>query len=441
MLVKTIRGSFKGLKEDNCYVFKGIPYAKAPEGELRFKAPVKTELTEEIIIADKFGNRSAQAVWDTPDGFYKKEFYWTVENETPISEDGLYLNIWTKEPDKEKKMPVIFYIHGGGFLGGAGHEIEFITDEYAKRDVVLVTINYRVGIFGFLAHPWLYEEDPVACGNYGVLDQIAALDWVRENIVQFGGDPENITICGQSAGGMSVETLIVSDMTAGKFQKAIIQSASGYPCYVVNNELVEDAFGLGLSAMKLAGIDSLEELRSATMDKLLEVQGRIVMEGFKSGKGIPYAPVINGFVLKEHITDAIRNGNMNRVPTIIGCTKNDMTVTDEELKAGKSRIYQSDIDYSLMCEKVINLPAYVYYFKRDLPGDDAGAFHSSELWYTFGTLDKCWRPMEEGDYELSREMLDYWSNFARSGNPNGFGLDGWLPCTEKEKFVKEFDKK
>jgi para-nitrobenzyl esterase len=121
-----------------------IAYAKAPMGELRFKAPVKTELTDEIINAEKFGNRSAQAVWDTPDGFYKKEFYWTKENKTSISEDGLYLNIWTKEPEKEKKKPVMFYIHGGGFLGGTGQEIEFITDAYATRNVVLVTINYRV---------------------------------------------------------------------------------------------------------------------------------------------------------------------------------------------------------------------------------------------------------------------------------------------------------
>ena len=167
-----------------------------------------------------------------PPSLYGKEFYTDTVFATPVSEDGLYLNIWV--PDRECTAPlaVAVYIHGGGFMGGCGHEVEFRTNAYAAKDVILVTINYRLGMFGFLAHPWLAEEDDVACGNYGIMDQIAALNWVRENIAAFGGDPDNITIFGQSAGCMSVQTLLSTPYARGKFAKAILQSGAGYPVII-----------------------------------------------------------------------------------------------------------------------------------------------------------------------------------------------------------------
>lgn len=439
-IVQTNYGAVKGVKEGACIVFKGIPYAKPPVGELRFRAPQKPEMFDGVYEADKWPNRSAQKTGSGME-FYEKEFYNDTVYATPVSEDSLYLNIWTPSEETEEKLPVLFYIHGGGFIGGTGHEMEFRTEEYAKRGIILVTINYRLGIFGFLAHPWLLEEDKAACGDYGILDQIAALDWVKENIAFFGGDPENVTICGQSAGGMSVQTLLSTRLADGKYQKAIIQSASGYPNYVVNNEKLEDALDLGKHAIEYAGVDSLAGLRAMTMDQLLEVQDKIVMEGFQSGHGLPYAPVINGAVLQDRVHGHIEKGWMNKVPTMIGCTKNDITVTTEELEEGDSEIQRSDIGYSLMNEKMCDNPSYVYYFRRNLPGDDAGAFHSSELWYTFGTLRNCWRPMEDSDFTLSVEMMDYWSNFIRTGNPNGDNLEHWDLCTQQHPYVKEFDAK
>lgn len=438
-MIQTKYGTVRGVKEGECTVFKGIPYAKPPIGGLRFRAPQKPDVFTGIYEADKYPNRSAQAPGGSSDSLYKKEFYEDTVYETPISEDSLYLNIWAPEGRAEEKLPVLVYIHGGAFLGGTGHEVEFRTEEYAKRGVILVTINYRLGIFGFLAHPWLAEEDGAACGNYGILDQIAALDWIRENIASFGGDPENITICGQSAGGMSVETLLASRLADGKYRRAIIQSAGGYPNDIVNNETLEYAMNLGEYAIELAGVSSLDELRSLTTEQLLKAQDRVIMKSFQSGRGLPYAPVVNGTVLTDTVHGQIEKGQMNPVPTMIGCTKNDITVTPEEIESGDSKIQRSDVNYSLMNEKLLGNPAYVYYFKRELPGDKAGAFHSSELWYMFGTLKNCWRPMTEKDYELSGEMLDYWSNFVKTGDPNGEGLKKWELCVEENPFVKEFD--
>lgn len=177
------------------------------------------------------------------------------------------------------------------------------------------------------------------------------------------------------------------------------------------------------------------------MEKLLEAQEKLVFEGFQTGIGLPYAPVVNGTVLADTINGIIEKGQMNQVPTIIGSTKNDITVTADELAMGDSKINRSNIDYSLMNERLQNNPSYVYRFIRDLPGDDAGAFHSSELWYTFGTLEHCWRPMTDGDKELSQAIIGYWSNFMRTGNPNGDGLPDWKPCTGDSPYIKEFDVK
>lgn len=438
-IVSTNYGDIQGVKEGECIVFKGVPYAKPPIGKLRFCAPQKPEKYQGVYQADSYPNRSAQQPWDSPDGFYKKEFYTDEIYETPISEDSLYLNIWIPKEYKNKKMPVLFYIHGGAFVGGTGHELEFRTDAYAKQDIILVTINYRLGIFGFLAHPWLEQEDRTACGNYGILDQIAALDWVRENIEYFGGDSENITICGQSAGAMSVETLLSSELADGKYHRAIIQSAGGYPNYILDMASLERAMKLGEYAMECGSVKSIEELRSISMEHLLEIQSQVMLKGFQKGNGLLFSPVVNGIVLKDTITGTLEKGQMYRVPTMIGCTRHDITVTPEEAEEENSRIHQSDVDYSIMNEQGQNNPAYVYYFRRSLPGDDAGAFHSGELWYTFGTLGSCWRPMTEADHSLSNEIISYWSNFIKTGNPNGAELEPWELCTKKEPNVKIFD--
>ncbi|MCM8709930.1 carboxylesterase family protein [Clostridium sp. SYSU_GA19001] len=439
VVVKTKLGLIEGVREDGCIVFKGIPYAKPPIGDLRFSAPKPLAPFEGIYKADHFGNRSPQTEWDLPDNFFKKEFYSDSIYATPIDEDCLYLNIWVPDKEVTEKLPVAFYIHGGAFSGGTGHELEFRTNAYAKRDVILVTINYRCGLLGFFAHPWVYEEDAAACGNYGILDQIAALNWVRDNIAEFGGDADNITIFGQSAGAISVQTLLSSTYTKGKFSKAIIQSGGGYPKILDEDITLDEAFTFGNRIVELSGVSSLYELRKLPMEKILQLQKQIVAEVMQAGKGLIYKPVMNGYVVEDSYDNLAAGGRTHDVPVMIGSTRHDITVTEKEAKECNSRLQQGCLGWSLMQEKLGRKPAYVYYFKRCMPGDNAGAFHSAELWYMFGTLKNCWRPLTDKDYELSEKMLDYWTNFMKKGNPNSINLPEWKPCSEKNPFVMEFD--
>ena len=238
--VVTAYGSYLGVQEDGYRKYLGVAYAKAPVGELRFAPPQRPDAFEGVKKADHFGNRCMQG---GSDPFYGKEFYSDPAFMPPVSEDCLYLNIWTPDGAEENEnLPVAFYIHGGAFMGGAGSETEFDGASYAKRGVILVTINYRCGIFGFLAHPFLAaESENGLCGNYGILGQIAALTWVRENSRAFGGDPENITIFGQSAGAMSVQTLCSSPLTEGMFARAIMQSGGSYGVGLHSDVPMEEA--------------------------------------------------------------------------------------------------------------------------------------------------------------------------------------------------------
>lgn len=207
------------------YVYRGIPYAAAPIGDLRWKEPQPVVAWEGVKIADTFGHPGYQAV-HYPGGYTTE---WGYGDEAPYSEDCLYLNVWTKAPGQvDKKLPVALWIHGGGYREGWGSEPEFDGQEWAAKDVVLVSINYRLGIFGFMTHPALSEESPNnVSGNYGILDQIHSLKWIKENIAQFGGDPDNVTIFGQSAGAGSVRTLCESPLARGLFHKAVIMSGGG----------------------------------------------------------------------------------------------------------------------------------------------------------------------------------------------------------------------
>ena len=295
MIVETKYGKLQGVKEDGCIVFKGVPYAMPPVGDLRFKAPRPPMPWDGVLKADAFSCRSAQNDINTPDTFYGKEFYQEKVFATPVSEDSLYLNLWVPEDalageaEERHSFPVAVYIHGA-FLGGCDHEAEFRTGAYGKKGVILVTINYRLGVFGFLAHPWLEAEDDVACGNYGIMDQIAALDWIRENIRAFGGDPENITIFGQSAGCISVQTLLSTPYAKGKFAKAILQSGAGYPVVVQRDVTLDQAFEYGKMVADKAGAASLEELRAVSMETLLAVQGEISEELMSTGQGLVFLP-------------------------------------------------------------------------------------------------------------------------------------------------------
>ena len=424
--VKTVKGLINGIKKDGYTLFLGVPYAKPPIGLLRWCAPQELDPWEGIYRADSFPNRSMQEV--RHDGFYDKEFYDQPQYQTPVSEDSLYLNIWTPAKAAGEKLPVAFWIHGGAFMGGFGHEKEFDGEEYCKRGVVLVTINYRLGPIGFLAHPWLSEENrekgnPAVSGNYGILDQIAALKWVRENIGAFGGDAGNITVFGQSAGCMSVQTLVSSPLTKGMISKAILQSGVG----LSYDHMLAAAEQEGVEFAANAGVKSLKEMRALDFGQIMEAANPIIMRGFPTMR-LPYTPVIDGIILEDGYNSAMELGTTHDIPYIVGSTLNDIATTPGELAKGeRGKVYEGSKKWCVEQLNKDRAPAYLYYFTRRLPGDDAGAFHSSELWYTFGTYGRCWRPMTEGDEMLSERMVDYWTNFMKTGDPNGDGLPQWKP--------------
>lgn len=435
--VKLKQGLLKGVSMEGYDVFWGIPYAKAPVGELRWRAPQEPEAWEGVYHADKYPNRSMQEAH--PMEFFDKEFYDDPERETPYSEDGLYLNIWTPAKQAGEKLPVAMWIHGGAFLGGYGHEKEFDGAAYCRRGVILVTINYRLGPLGFLAHPWLTEENramggPGVSGNYGSLDQIAALKWVRENIEAFGGDPENITVFGQSAGGESTHTLITSPLAKGLISKAIIQSGLG----LTRDRTLADAERDGVEFAQLAGVHSLEEMRSLSVEQIFAAAGPLIGRGFATDS-MTFAPNLDGYLLEQGFDEALEQGNVHEIPYMVGSTKQDIRVDLEKLEQGELGIvYECCKRWGEERRKSGHAPAWVYYFTRQLPGDEAGAFHSSELWYMFGTLSRCWRPSTEGDFKLSDRMMDYWTNFMKTGDPNGDGLPQWKSY-EKESDIQILD--
>ena len=439
-IIKTNHGLVQGTVEGDCVVFKGIPYAQAPVGNLRWRAPRPLHPWQGILKADHYGNQSAQKDWSSePPGLFTREFHSDPESSNPSSEDSLYLNIRIPQKRRSAPLPVAFYVHGGAFMGGCGHEATFRTDAYAKKGVILVTFNYRLGIFGFLAHPWLAKEDPDACGNYGLLDQIAALTWVYENISAFGGDPRQITIMGQSAGCMSVRALLSILRSGEKFTRAIMQSGAGYPTLLGSDISLEEGFLRGQYAVEFSGVQSLEGLRSLTTKQICEIQEKVYAKVAKLGGGLAFSPVTNKTLLPLPIDEMTEKGMLADVPVMIGTTKNDMTVLPEEAAAKDSRFQAACRRWAQIMEENGHQPSYVYYFTHDLPGDDAGAFHSSELWYMFGSLNKCWRPMTDDDYALSEKMVSYWTNFIKTGNPNGSGLPTWLPCTSQNPFQMMLD--
>ena len=423
--VRTKLGLIEGTEENQCRVFRGVPYAKPPVGPLRWHAPVAPEPWEGVYSACRFPNRSMQD--EHKDPFYGKEFYDEAAYQTEVSEDSLYLNIWA--PEKENGLPVAFWIHGGAFMGGFGHEKEFDGEAYCRRGVILVTVNYRLGPFGFLAHPWLSAESEREggrriSGNYGILDQIAALQWVKDNIEAFGGDPGRITVFGQSAGCMSVQTLVSSPLTRRIISGAILQSGLG----LSYDHTLAQAEAQGLEFAENAGVRSLEEMRKLTPRQVFEAAGPIIMKGFPRME-LPYTPVIDGYVLETGYDDAVRQNRVHPIPYIVGSTLNDIATDPEAVASGeRGKVYNGCTAFCEALAKNGRETPYRYYFTRQLPGDEAGAFHSSELWYMFGTLNRSWRPFTNEDYRLSGQMLDYWTNFMKNGDPNGPGLPAWNRC-------------
>lgn len=429
----TAQGIFQGCPMEGYTFFKGIPFANAPVGGLRFEPPCAPEAFEGVHHADSFPPIAMQHFTD-PVGMYQKEFYSNPDFQFPISEDCLYLNIWTPAGSAGENLPVVVWIHGGGLEHGFSTELEFDGEAYCSKDVILVTIAYRVNIFGFL-----YTKEQEArlghSGNQGFLDQIAALKWVHENIHAFGGDPENITLMGQSAGAISTQVLCLSPLSSPYIKRAILQSGGGFESFPDLYLSKEQALAVTEQIYRLCGVSSLEELKQLPGEFLLEKADELMA----LYPNLPFRPVIDGYVLPAHPKAMTEQGMLAKVPYIIGSTKDDLRIPKEAVSHREGGLHKAAVSYAEMCHAIHYPPVYVYEFCHDLPGSRDGAFHSSELWYTFGTLNRCWRPMTEKDHAIAGEMVTYWTNFMKTGNPNGSSVSDWEAYTPENPFIRTFE--
>ncbi len=449
-------------------VFKGIPFAKPPVGEFRWRAPQPAEPWEGVYKAYKFGNIAMQPRFVSEGGgtsLAAQEFY---VRDYPMSEDCLYLNIWTPAETGEEKLPVAVYCHGGGYETGYSYLNAYDGEGFAKRGIVLVTVAYRVNVFGFLSHPELAAEDPHgSSGNYGLMDLICAVEWIRRNIAAFGGDPENISLFGQSAGGGCVQNMIASPLMKGKIRRAIMQSSGG---------ISRDDFGacrtreadeeIGKRFFEFLGVKDVSEARA--------VDARTIEEKYKEFKksdfyGMIFIPDVDGYVLPEAPADYFQAGKHDDIEYMVGCTRDEMrrfgapapsyeTLKQDAARFGSyaetylARIHADDpekvqpcfedpIGNSFLaaalafCENQNDLgykPAHMYYFTYVPPGAEAmGAHHSVEHHYVFQTLMRSRRAYTGFDFDLSNELADYWANFIKTGDPNPAGTDRWKPYTEE----------
>jgi para-nitrobenzyl esterase len=452
LTVKTAQGKVQGktINDGKVNAFMGLPYAAPPVGDMRWKAPAPPAKWKATRDATHYGAHCAQG----------RVFADMIFQDAAPSEDCLYLNVYSPSMAKAgSKLPVMFWIHGGGYSGGGSSEPRHNGDFLPTKGVVLVTINYRLGVFGFMATADLAKEAGGVTGNYGLLDMVAALQWVKANIAKFGGDPDNVTIFGESAGSFAVSTLMASPLARGLFHKAIGESGGAFSDVLPTNTLETSEKENGDWVASL-GVKTLAELRAMSTDALLEAAAK---------RGAPrFAPVIDGRFLTEPVSQTFAQGTQAHVPLLAGWNRdegsfmaNGMTVdkwkdfatknfadrADEFLKlypgdtdeqaARSSTDYGSDAFIAFGTWKWIeahqktgNAPIYRYHFEQPAPPSkfhpDPVAFHSDDIEYVFGTIDTrpgaVWTPEER---KLSEEMVNYWTNFAKTGDPNGLGLPVW----------------
>ncbi|GAA0302526.1 carboxylesterase family protein [Sphingomonas oligophenolica] len=450
-------GAVKGQADGDIRVFKGIPYAVPPVQGMRWRPPAPLQRWQGVRTATAFGPACVQ-----PQGSKLSSIY--SGDPMPVSEDCLTLNIWA--PANAKNAPVFFWIHGGALVGGSSREATYDGKRMAERGVIVVSINYRLGVLGWLAHPGLSAESPQhVSGNYGLLDQIAALQWVRHNIAAFGGDPAKVTIAGESAGGLSVMYLLESPLARGLYSKAIAESGYMISMPELKKAVYGAPSGEGAGQM-LAG--ALQAPDIATL------RGMDAQTLTNSAAAMGFGPwgVVDGVVLKEQMVSAFDAGRQAPVPLLIGFNQGEirsLTVlapkapaTAAEYEQGirsrygdlaeaflrlyptadyKESILATTRDglYGWTAERMarkqtaIGQPAYLYLFDHGYPAaDSAGlhAFHASELPFVFGTFDGTpprWPKVPDTAPEraLSDAMLDYWASFARDGQPVAAAAPAW----------------
>lgn len=438
--VKTNYGIVRGIRANNpgYSVFKGVPYAAPPTGEKRFAPPQQLASWDGVLDCSRWQNTCIQAQGSF--GFYQKEFY---PEPKQMDEDCLYLNIWTPAQSPDEKLPVFFWIHGGGYGGGYSYEMEFDGEAMCKQGCILVSIEYRCNSFGFFAHPELTKRNGRS-GNVGMEDQIAALRWTYENIAFFGGNPENITVHGQSAGAMSTRTLLTSPLCSGMINRVIVQSGGGINDWSQFRSMKEQE-QLGIQLLEKAGL-SFTDVMTLPAQNVYEKLQTASSELFEFGSAsLCFHPCIDGYALTESVGESIEAGRINTNSIMCGSVSGD---SDLSAHLNKNDPALKQKQHAVACasqlawgEKNIadnRKPIYSYFFERNLPGDTQGAFHSSELWYMFGSLHRCWRPWIGYDYELSDAMVQYWCSFARCGDPTTEGLPAWPAYTAQTPLTMDF---
>ncbi len=435
-------GKVRGLpgNDPRITVYKGIPFAAPPVGENRWRAPQPCKNWAGTLDAFEFGPISMQNTPGVGDGLYDRE--WHVDPDIPNSEDCLYLNVWTPAQKADEKLPVLVWIYGGGFQWGYTAEMEFNGEALAKRGVIVVSIAYRLACFGFMAHKEISSESPDAPSNFGLLDQKAALAWVKRNIASFGGDPDRITIGGQSAGGASVQHQLNcpanSDIIKGAaiFSGIIrLKNSDADIFHPLNLTQAED---LGKEFFDSLGVKDLTEARALSSKQILDGYDRFVSDHRRM------FPITDGVFCTADPTENLMEGKGIDVPIIAGNT------TDEFSEAGVNMVELSVKEVFLKASKKRpNQNFYYYRFDPDVPGDghkgDAypGTFHSCDLWFFFNNLHECHRPYEGRHYDLANQMCDYFANFIKTGDPNGPGKDRmplpqWNTYKDEDRNEMEF---
>ena len=403
ILLKTDCGTLRGAADARCVRFLGVPFAKAE----RFAYAKTVDEWNGVLDATKPGpacpqNRAVhEHLENSTRRFYKREYREGLA--FTYDEDCLNLNIYA--PQDAKNAPVILYFYGGGFDSGINWESPFDGAALAERGIVTVFANYRVGILGYLCHEELKARFGRE-GNFGLDDQLQAIRWVKAHIKAFGGDPDNITLMGQSAGAISIQYLCLNPENKGLFRRAIMLSGAGlFPKFSLPKP-AEEARSYWLQFMETGGFSDFDALKNASTDALFDTVER--MKEVRKDAIYYTMPVIDGVLLKEPVDKLIRTPLP--VDYLIGYTNNDMFAP---VMAWIGNRYGRKNG------------AYIYYFDLNAPGDDNRAFHSSDLRYVFGTLETSWRPYGERDHEVSGQLLGYLANFAGTGDPNGAGLPLW----------------